>query len=111
MAAMDNKLAKIYYSPKGHWKGIAAIKKLTKAVKVSKDATKKWLMKQALLHVYLPAPRYIPRPKLDVTAPNAVHEADLLFLPHDKFPCGRKVVKYALTVVNVASRFKEAECP
>jgi len=44
-----------------------------------------------------------------VSAPNAVHQADLLFLPHDKLPRGRKVYKYTLTVVAVASRFKEAE--
>ena len=31
------------------------------------------------------------------------------FLPHDKLPRGRKVFKYALTVVDVASRYKEAE--
>ena len=41
--------------------------------------------------------------------PNAVHQADLLFLPHDKLPRGRKVYKYALTVTDVASRYKEAE--
>jgi len=41
--------------------------------------------------------------------PNRVHQADLLFLPHDKLPRGRKVFKYALTVVDVASRYKEAE--
>ena len=41
--------------------------------------------------------------------PNKVHKADLLFLPHDKLPRGRKVWKYALTVVDVASRYKEAE--
>ena len=38
-----------------------------------------------------------------------MHQADLLFLPHDKLPHGRKVYKYALTVVNVASRYKAAE--
>ena len=31
------------------------------------------------------------------------------FLPHDKFPKGKKVYKYALTVVDVASRYKAAE--
>ena len=31
------------------------------------------------------------------------------FLPHDKLPHGRKVYKYALTVVDVASRYKAAE--
>ena len=41
--------------------------------------------------------------------PNSVHQADLLFLPHDKLPHGRKVYKYALTVVDVASRYKEAK--
>ena len=40
---------------------------------------------------------------------NSVHQADLLFLTHDKLPCGRKIYKSALTVVNVASHYKEAE--
>ena len=53
--------------------------------------------------IYLPAPRKIPRPKFDVSGPNEVHQADLLFLPHDRR------FKYALTVVDVASRYKEAE--
>ena len=59
--------------------------------------------------IYLPAPRYIPRPTFDVFVPNEVHQADLLFLPHDRLPRGRKTYKYALTVVDVASRYKEAE--
>ena len=37
------------------------------------------------------------------------HQADLLFIPHDKLPRGHKVFRYALTVVDVASRYKEAE--
>ena len=36
-------------------------------------------------------------------------KANLLFLPYDKLPRGRKIYKYALTVVNVASRYKEAK--
>ena len=106
---MDSKLAKIYYSPQGYWKGVSAIKKLADAAKVPKDAAKQWLIKQALWQIYLPAPRNVPRPKFDVATPNSVHQADLLFLPHDKLPRGRKVYKYALTVVDVASRYKEAE--
>ena len=102
---MDAKLTKIYYSPKGYWKGMAAIKKLANAAKVSEDEAKRWLTKQALWQVYLPGPHYIPRPKFDVSTPNA----DLLFLPHDKLPRGKKVYKYALTVVDVASRYKAAE--
>ena len=38
-----------------------------------------------------------------------MHQADLLFLPHDKLPRGKKIYKYALTVVDVASRYKAAE--
>ena len=106
---MEAKLSKIYYSPQGYWKGLAAVKKLSTVAKVSEEVTKKWLVKQALWQIYLPAPRYIPRPKFDVSLPNAVHQADLLFLPHDKLPHGRKIYKYALTAVDVASRYKAAE--
>ena len=104
-----NRLSKIYYSPRGYWKGFAAIKKLAQAAKVSEDVARNWLGKQALWQIYLPAPRYIPRPKFDVPVPNQVHQADLLYLPHDRPPRSRKTFKYALTVVDVASRFKEAE--
>ena len=85
------------------------IKKLAQAAKVSEDVAQNWLMKQALWQVYLPAPRYIPRPKFDVPVPNKVHQADLLYLPHDRPPRYSKTFKYALTVVDVASRYKEAE--
>ena len=104
-----NKLSKIYYNPQGYWKGFASIKKLAQAAKVSEDVAQNWLMKQALWQVYLPAPRYIPRPKFDVPVPNKVHQADLLYLPHDRPPRSRKTFKYALTEVDVASRYKEAE--
>ena len=104
---MDRKLERRYYSPQGYWKGISAIKKLAVAAKVPEVVAKEWLFKQALWQIYLPAPRYIPRPKFDVPTPNKVHQADLLFLPHDKV--GRSTYKYALTVVDVASRFKEAQ--
>ena len=76
---MDSKLAKIYYSPQGYWKGTSAIKKLAKAAKVPEDAAKRWLIRQALWQIYLPAPRYVPRPKFDVATPNSVPQADLFF--------------------------------
>ena len=44
-----------------------------------------------------------------MATPNSVHQADLLFLPHDKLPRGKKIYKYALTVVDIVSRYKEAE--
>ena len=104
---MDAKLAKIYYSPQGYWKGVSAIKKLADTAEVSVNVVKQWLYKQAIWQIYLPAPQYVPRPKFDVATPNSVHQPDLLFLPHDKLR--RKTYKYALTVVDIASRYKEAE--
>ena len=101
------RLEKVYYSPKGYWRGFSAIKRLSAAAKVSEEEAKSWLKKQAMWQIYLPAPSYIPRPTYDVFVPNEVHQADLLFLPHDRR--GRKTYKYALTVVDVASRYKEAE--
>jgi len=106
---MDTKLAKIYYGPGGYWKGIVAMKKLAEAAKVPEETAKKWLIKQAPWQIFLPALKRIPQPKFNVPTPNKVHQADLFFLPHDKLPCGRKVYKYLLTVVDVASRYTEAE--
>ena len=107
---MEKKLSRIYYSPKGFWKGLSAVKKLSQEAGVSEDEAKIFLMKQAIWQIYLPAPKgNIPRPSFDVILPNAVHQADLLFLPHDKLPRGKKIFKYALTVVDIASRFKAAE--
>ena len=83
---MENKkLSKIYYSPKGFWKGLPAVKKLSQEAGVSEDKAK-----QAIWQIYLPAPRTIPRPTFDVDLPNAVHQADLLFLSHDQLPRGKK---------------------
>ena len=36
--------------------------------------------------------------------PNDIHQSDLLSLPHDKFK--KKTYKYALNIVDVASRYK-----
>ena len=82
-------------------------KKMATAAKVTEQQAKDWLKKQAIWQIYLPAPRHIPRPKFDVAVPNEVHQADLLFLAHDSVR--RKPFRYALTVFDVASRYKEAE--
>ena len=93
----------VYYSPKGYWRGKAAIGKLANAAKVKKTTVANWLSKQAIWQIYLPPPKQINYSHFDVTVPNEVHQADLLFLPHDNG------YKYALTVVDIASRFKQAE--
>ena len=76
---MDSKFAEIYYSPEGYWKGVSAIKKIAEAGKVPEDVVKQWLFKQEIWQIYLPALRYVPRPKFDLATPNSVHQADLVF--------------------------------
>ena len=98
---------RIYYSTGGYWKGYSAIPKLAEKARVSENDAKQWLQKQAIWQIYLPAPKYIPRPHWTEDRPNQIHQADLLFLPHDKV--GRKTYKYALVVVDIASRYKDAE--
>ena len=100
-------MKKICYSANGYWKGHAAIQKLAIAAKVSEADAKKWLEKQALWQIYLAPPEYIPRPWWTVNKPGLVHQADLLFLPHDDFK--GKTYRYALVVIDVASRYKDAE--
>ena len=101
------KMEKVYYSVKGYWKGHAAIGKLSRAAGVSEQDAKEWLEKQALWQIYLAPPEYIPRPRWTVSKPNQVHQADLLFLPHDTIM--GKTYRYALVVIDVASRYKDAE--
>ena len=57
--------------------------------------------------ISLPAPKYIPRPNASMSLfaePSDIHQSDLLSLPHDKFK--KKTYKYALNIVDVASRYK-----
>ena len=100
-------MEQVYYSTKGYWKGYAAIEKLSRAAGVSEEKAKEWLEKQALWQIYLAPPEYMPRPRWTVSKPNQVHQADLLFLPHDTIR-GR-VYRYALVVIDVASMYKDAE--
>ena len=103
----NNVMRKIYYSPEGYWKGYSAVSKLASAAKVVEKEARDWLERQALWQIYLPPPKYLPRPHWSVSRPNEIHQADLLFLPHDKV--GRKTYRYALVVIDVATRYKDSE--
>ena len=103
----SNKLSKLYYSTGGYWRGFSAISKLADAAKVGEDEVGRWLERQALWQIYMPAPRYIPRPHWRVDRLNKIHQSDLLFLPHDTFK--KRTYRYALVVVDIASRYKDAE--
>ena len=104
---MDKKFKQIYYSDDGYWRGKSATQKLSKASGSTKEEAEKWLLKQPLYQLYLPPPKYNPRLNASMSLfakPNDIHQADILYLPHDKFK--KKVYKYALNVVDVASRYK-----
>ena len=104
---MDEKFKQIYYSDYGYWRGRSAIQKLAKKTGTTNEEAEKWLLKQPLYQIYLPAPKYIPRPNASLSLyakPNDIHQADILYLPHDKFK--KKTYKYALNIVDVASRYK-----
>ena len=103
----NNVMRKIYYSPEGYWKGYSAVSKLASAANVVEKEARDWLERQALWQIYLPPPKYLPRPHWSVSRPNEIHQADLLFLPHDKV--GRKTYRYALVVIDVATRYKDSE--
>ena len=104
---MDKKFKQIYYSDDGYWKGKSTIQKLAKASGSTKEEAEKWLLKQPLYQINLPAPKYVPRPNASMSLyakPNDIHQSDLLSLPHDKFK--KKTYKYASNIVDVASRYK-----
>ena len=104
---MDKKFKQIYYSDGGYWRGKSAIQRLAKSSGSMKEEAERWLLKQPLYHIYLPAAKYIPRPNASMslfTKPNDIHQSDLLSLLHDKFK--KKTYKYALNIVDVASRYK-----
>ena len=42
---LSARLANIYYSPRGYWKGLTAIKVLASAAEVTEQQTKDWLKK------------------------------------------------------------------
>ena len=95
------------YSDDGYWRGKSAIQKLSRASGSTKEEAEKWLLQQPLYQIYLPAPKYIPRPNASMSLyakPNHIHQTDILYLPQDKFR--KKTNKYALNIVDVASRYK-----
>ena len=104
---MDKKFKQIYYSDGGYWRGKIAIQRLAEVSDSMKDKAEKWLLKQPLYQIYLPAPKYIPRSNASMSLfakPNDIYQSDLLSLLHDKFI--KKIYKYALNIVDVANRYK-----
>ena len=86
------------------WKGRKAITELRKATGLPAKVVKAWLAKQDFWQIHLPKPKKIDYAHFYVTKPNKLHQADLLYLPHDKV--GQKKYKYTLNVVDVGSGYK-----
>ena len=106
---MDKEFKRIYYSDDGYWRGKSVVHKLSEASGSMKEEAEKWLLKQPLYQIYLPPPKYIPRPNTSMSLfaePNDIHQAGFLYLPHDRYE--KKTNKYALNIVDVASRYKGA---
>ena len=104
---MDKKFKQIYYSDGGYWRRKSAIQRLVKSSGSTKEEEEKLLLKQPLYQIYLPAPKYVPRPNASMSLfakANDIHQADILYLPHYRYE--KRLYKYALNVVDVASRYK-----
>lgn len=101
---MSEKLQKIYYDPENLWTGRKAINMLKKESKEPLKVVKYWLARQALFQIHLPGPKHIDYAHFYVTRPNKIHQADLLYLPHDKVY--QNTYKYVLNVVDIASGYK-----
>jgi hypothetical protein len=66
---------------------------------------REWLNKQVAHIIYNPRPKHIPRSSYNnVRRPNALHFADVLYIPWDKFR--GKIYKYKLSIIDCASRYK-----
>ena len=65
---------------------------------------KAWLAEQTQWQVHLPKPKRIDYAHFYVTKVNEIHQADLLYLPHDTLY--QSTYKYVLNVIDIASGYK-----
>ena len=86
--------------------GQNAVKKLKELSREKPKTVKRWLSRQAFWQVHLPAPKRVDRLHYEGTAPNEMHQFDLLYMPSDTL-YGSKY-KYILAGIDAASRYKVA---
>ena len=85
---MKSKFKQICYSGDGYWRAKSAIQQQSKASGSTKEDAEKWLLKQPLYQIYLPPPKYIPRPNASMSLhaePNDIHKADILWQIQKKY--------------------------
>ncbi len=113
-------LRKVFYSAGGFQRNAIQLREavLRKGKDLSKNEIQEWLDKQAMYQIlFKPKPKFIRVPRFMVSKPNDIHQADLLFLPHDEI-CIKlrsktkskscKTYKYTLSIIDIASRYKAA---
>ena len=102
---LDVFLRKRYYAD-GGFQGVSALHTHLPKGAASKARISKWISQQDVGRYMQSPPPRATFAHFDEDKPDSIHQADLLFLPHDKV--GRVTYKYALTLVDIASRFKAA---
>ena len=105
----DDELAKtlstLYYKAGGFGGAASLHQKLPKG-SASLARVKVWLSTQQVGAYLQVKPPPVVYARVTEQRPNRIHQADVLFQPHDKV--GSKTYKYVLTLVDVASRYKAA---
>ena len=100
----DDELAKalsaLYYKAGGFGGAASLHQKLPKG-SASLARVKTWLTTQQVGAYLQVKPPPVVYARFTEQRPNRIHQADVLFLPHDKV--GPKTYKYALTLVDVAA--------
>jgi hypothetical protein len=99
-------LQKAYYQPSGYYcfpeKLQAKVHEEGYDFEIS-DITE-WLHKQAMWQIYSPVSKYIPQVSFNkITQPNMYYQVDILYMPYDTV--GKKLYKYCLNIVDVASLY------
>ena len=96
-----------YYRAQGYYRSPDKLLDAVKEEGYNFDISdvREWLNNQVMHIVYNPRPKYIPRPSYNnVRRPNALHFADVLYMPWDLFR--GKIYKYKLSIIDCASRYK-----
>src|SRR6185369_16460335 len=102
-------LSMLYYTPSGYHSNAKALRDACKkeGYNFPYKKVREWLHNQNEWQKYAPSPKDTPRVSYGkISRPNCVHMCDLLRLTNDIV--NKKTYKWALTIIDVASRFKYA---
>ena len=97
-------MSEIYYKPEHLWTGRKAIKLLQKASGLRAKSSESLASKTSAMAGSFTSSKHIDYAHFRVTEVNKIHQADLLYLPHDKVY--QNTYKYVLNIIDIASRYK-----